>query len=161
VRPVQLLEIDVLAALAETCHRDTRFYFDGHFSHAQCDALYGTWFRKSCAGYADATFILQDASGIAAGYVTCHLDSKHDVVQGRIGLVGVSETMRGRGFGSAMLRYALAWFIQQGCNSVSVVTQARNHAAQRLYQRLGFLTVNSQTWYHKWYGQSESHRVLH
>jgi hypothetical protein len=31
------------------------------------------------------------------------------------------------------------------------VTQGRNLAAQRLYQRTGFLIRDLQLWYHKWY----------
>jgi ribosomal protein S18 acetylase RimI-like enzyme len=33
---------------------------------------------------------------------------------------------------------------------VSVVTQGRNVAAQRLYQRAGFVTASTQLWYHRW-----------
>jgi hypothetical protein len=34
---------------------------------------------------------------------------------------------------------------------VLVVTQGRNYAAQRLYQRNQFRTCEVQLWYHKWY----------
>jgi len=32
-----------------------------------------------------------------------------------------------------------------------VVTQGRNLAAQRLYQRNGFVTASLQLWYHRWF----------
>ena len=34
---------------------------------------------------------------------------------------------------------------------MKVVTQGRNIAGQRLYQRCGFLTRSVELWYHKWY----------
>jgi dTDP-4-amino-4,6-dideoxy-D-galactose acyltransferase len=46
---------------------------------------------------------------------------------------------------------SLGWFAQHGCDRVQVVTQGRNLAAQRLYQRAGFLTADLKLWYHKWY----------
>jgi hypothetical protein len=34
---------------------------------------------------------------------------------------------------------------------VQVITQGRNYAAQRLYQRAGFVTRKTELWYHKWF----------
>ena len=45
---------------------------------------------------------------------------------------------------------ALDWFATQGVEKVTVVTQGRNGAAQRLYQRCGFVTGSIHLWYHKW-----------
>jgi ribosomal protein S18 acetylase RimI-like enzyme len=37
-----------------------------------------------------------------------------------------------------------------GVQRVSVVTQGRNVAAQKLYQSCGFTTCSVQLWYHWW-----------
>jgi RimJ/RimL family protein N-acetyltransferase len=48
---------------------------------------------------------------------------------------------------------ALQWFADQGMDSMEVVTQGRNVAAQRLYQKCGFATKEVQLWYHHWFGE--------
>jgi ribosomal protein S18 acetylase RimI-like enzyme len=45
---------------------------------------------------------------------------------------------------------ALAWFCAQGLQRAQVVTQGRNIAAQRLYQKCGFRTGEIALWYHRW-----------
>tara|TARA_Y100000031_G_C7967214_1_gene268715 strand:- start:160 stop:300 length:141 start_codon:yes stop_codon:yes gene_type:complete len=40
--------------------------------------------------------------------------------------------------------------IDKKCSKVFVVTQGRNYAAQRLYLNVGFLTKETELWYHKW-----------
>jgi ribosomal protein S18 acetylase RimI-like enzyme len=42
------------------------------------------------------------------------------------------------------------WFSEEGVEVVSVVTQARNVRAQRLYQRYGFTTRSVKLWFHRW-----------
>jgi ribosomal protein S18 acetylase RimI-like enzyme len=69
---------------------------------------------------------------------------------GNIGLFAVAEAERGRGHGSRLLDAALAWFATYDLERVNVVTQGRNAAAQRIYQRAGFLTVDTRHWYHFW-----------
>jgi hypothetical protein len=39
----------------------------------------------------------------------------------------------------------------RGASVLTVATQARNIAAQRLYQRAGFLTSSVRVWYHRWF----------
>src|SRR5205823_4732394 len=102
---------------------------------SRVDNLYALWIEKSCHGYADAVLVF-DADGVN-GYITCRLDPL--TTRGSIGLVGVRATARGRGVARHLISAALDWFAQRGVSSVSVITQARNRAAQRAYQRAGFL----------------------
>lgn len=146
-------DVPRLERIAKTTHRDTRFYYDLNFPRDLCDALYETWIRRSCEGYADAVLVAE-AGGEVGGYISCHLDA--EARSGKIGLVGVGEGARGAGFGRALVERSLAWFHDQGAAEVTVVTQARNGAAQRLYQRCGFLTRDVNLWYHKWYRTSGS-----
>lgn len=146
-RPFQDSDIPGLQGIARTNHRDSRFYFDPHFPVEACDALYKTWIQRSCAGYADAVFVA-DVAGHPSGYISCHLPGKEPY--GQIGLLGVSPSTRGQGIGQSLVRQALDWFTDHNVDLVQVVTQGRNTAAQRLYQRCGFLTHQVQIWYHKW-----------
>lgn len=140
-------DIPALRPIAAINHRDSRFYHDGGFSPERCDELYATWIEKSCTGFADAVLVPAPESE-AVGYLSCHL---RDNGIGQIGLVGVSSAFQGKGLGQQMLDESMRWFSAAGVDRVEVVTQGRNIAAQRLYQRKGFLTKSVQLWYHKWF----------
>ena len=148
VRPVRDEDVDALRAIARTNHTDTRFYADPHFLRAACDELYDTWIRRSCEGWADAVLVA-DADGAAAGYVSVHRRGEH----GAIGLIGVAAGSRGRGLGDALARGALDWCAAAGLSACRVVTQGRNVAAQRLFQRCGFRTRSLDLWFHKWFDE--------
>jgi dTDP-4-amino-4,6-dideoxy-D-galactose acyltransferase len=153
VRNATAGDVAELAAIARSAHRDSRFYCDGRFPHDKCDELYATWLARSVSGdLADAVLTLDD-SGAAAGYVTC---TRRPDGSGNIGLFGVAERARGRGHGQRLLTGALGWFVERGVHRVSVVTQGRNAAAQRSYQRHGFLTRRVQLWYHQWPGDRDA-----
>jgi dTDP-4-amino-4,6-dideoxy-D-galactose acyltransferase len=153
VRPVRTEDIASLQRITQQSYLDTRFYFDPNFDRRVCDALYETWIKISCEGYADEVLVVE-LGGVPVGYISCHLDKKSQT--GKIGLVGVSDQVRGRGVGQTLVSSALEWFSAQGVKTVEVVTQGRNCAAQRLYQRCGFLTQTVQLWYHKWYTPKQS-----
>lgn len=148
VRRARLEDIRSLERIARSNHRDTRFYFDANFPRDLSDLLYETWIRLSCEGYADEVLVAE-IDGVPVGYVSCHLDAGSRT--GSVGLLGVSNRARGLGIGRALLFGALEWFSAQGTQEIDVVTQGRNYAAQRLYQRCGFLTKSVQFWYHKWF----------
>ncbi len=152
IRSVCSEDLPALQALARTAHNDTRFCSDSHFSRSRVDALYSTWIALDCQGRADKVFVATSPNNEPLGYITCHLDSA--MKQGQIGLVGVGEAARGKGLGRSMVRAALDWLASQDAQKITVVTQGRNVAAQRLYQRCGFLTLDVQLWYHKWYPAS-------
>lgn len=148
VRPVRSADIGALQTIARQSYLDTRFYFDLNFPRRLSDRLYETWIQRSCEGYAD-TVLVAELAGEPVGYISCHLDTESRA--GKIGLVGVSPHAQGQGLGSQLVQGAVEWFRAQHMHTVSVATQARNCAAQRLYQRCGFLVQNVQLWYHKWY----------
>ncbi len=140
-------DVATLKDIARVSHRDSRFYYDPNFPVSRCNAFYEVWIEKSCAGYANVVLIAE-CQGQPVGYITCDLLDHHD---GRIGLFAVSAEVRSEGFGEKLIKQSLRWFVEQGIESVSVVTQGRNCGAQRLYQKCGFLSRSVQVWYHRWF----------
>ena len=147
VRQSRPSDIPALQAIAQSSYGDSRFYFDPCFPIESCEALYETWIKRSCEGYADVVRVAE-VNDQPVGYVSCHL--MRNAPHGQIGLVGVGSQTRGMGVGQTLLYHSLDWFADHGVEVVRVVTQGRNIAAQRLYQRCGFLTHSVQLWYHKW-----------
>ncbi|MGA7729697.1 MAG: GNAT family N-acetyltransferase [Chloroflexia bacterium] len=146
IRLAQPADVPALRAIARTGYTDSRFYNDPRFPRHLCDRLYETWIEKSCSGYADAVLVahMQD---VPVGYITCHLQNEG---QGQIGLVGVSGLVQAKGIGTRLVEAATSWFATRDVRTISVVTQGRNIAAQRLYQRAGFLLSSMDIWYHLW-----------
>jgi dTDP-4-amino-4,6-dideoxy-D-galactose acyltransferase len=140
-------DLPALLAIAGSAYQDSRFYHDGHFSGRQCDQLYRAWIENSLNGFAQVVLVLGNP-GNPMGFITCNT-SENSI--GSISLLGVSSTSRGQGVGQKLIDASLAWFKKIGMLSVEVVTQGRNIAAQRLYQRNGFITKEMKLWYHKWF----------
>ncbi len=145
-------DLPVLREIARNTHRDTRFYFDGHFDRDKCDELYDTWVDNSFRGFAQAVLVA-DVANAPAAYLTCHLKGS----ESQIGLLGVGAQHQGRGLGTKLVQQFLKWSREHNAQRVSVVTQGRNLAAQRLYQRNGFVTASLQLWYHRWFPPSSAH----
>jgi dTDP-4-amino-4,6-dideoxy-D-galactose acyltransferase len=146
VLPAGPEDVPGLEEIAAASHTDSRFYFDHNFARERCAQLYATWIRQSCAGDAQAVLVKRREDR-PAGYVTCHWDGP----SGRIGLLGVAGWARGSGAGRELVEAALATFAAHGATGVSVATQGRNLASQRLYQRCGFVTRSVELWYHRWF----------
>ena len=141
-------DLDMLRETARTAYVHSRFYNDPCFSEEHCATLYDTWLIRSFReNYADAV-VVAELNGAAVAYITCQLIREKG--EGEISLIGVTESARGQNIGQQLVYYALDWFLQEGMQSVAVVTQGRNVPAQRLYQRCGFVTRSVQLWYHKW-----------
>ncbi len=152
LRPFQPGDLPGLQTLARASHRETRFFSDRNFSRQRAEDLYSTWITLEAQGRAQ-TVLVAAADNQPVGYISCHLDSARS--EGQIGLVGVSAEVRGQGIGKNLVQTALNWFRAQGARHVTVVTQGNNQAAQRLYQRCGFLSRDVRLWYHKWYPSSD------
>ena len=141
-------DLPELRRIARSSHTDTRFFFDDRFEWPRCEALYETWIQSSCEGFAQAVFVVE-SGGRVAGYVTCHLSKQAD--DGSIGLIAVDGLHQGKGLGRQLIAAAMDWFIAQKTSRVSVVTQGRNVAAQRLYARAGFIPRKLELYYHRWF----------
>jgi dTDP-4-amino-4,6-dideoxy-D-galactose acyltransferase len=149
LRPVQPNDLPGLQAMARTGHGDTRFFSDSNFPRHRAEELYSTWITLETQGRAAIVLVAASPANQPWGYISCHLDMARR--EGQIGLVGVSSEVRGMGIGKSLVMAALDWYRGQAINRVNVVTQGKNRAAQRLYQQCGFLALDLQLWYHKWY----------
>jgi dTDP-4-amino-4,6-dideoxy-D-galactose acyltransferase len=149
IRPWRDADLADLRRIAGSSHQTTRFYVDRNFPRDRCGALYETWIERSCGGEADMVLVAAVGDS-AVGYVTC-LRPSGPGDAGQIGLLGVAEAARGSGVGFRLVAAALDWFAHAQVGDVTVVTQERNLAALRLYERCGFVSHCRQRWYHKWY----------
>jgi dTDP-4-amino-4,6-dideoxy-D-galactose acyltransferase len=149
IRPVQPDDLPGLQAMARTGHGETRFFSDSHFPRQRAEELYSTWIILEAQGRAQTVLVAASATNQPLGYISCHLDPVRR--EGQIGLVGVSPEVRGRGIGKSLVIGAIDWYRDQNVHKVAVITQGKNQAAQRLYQQCGFISLELQLWYHKWY----------
>ena len=153
IRGAKVDDLPELRRIARLSHTDTRFFFDGRFLRERCESLYETWIQSSFEGFAQAVFVSDVEDGIG-GYVTCHLSRESD--EGNIGLIAVDSSQQGKGLGRQLVEAALDWFTSQNVHRVSVVTQGRNIAAQRLYARTGFIPRTLELYYHRWLRSGDS-----
>ena len=146
VRLARESDLPQLRRLARTLHHDSRFYFDQQFERSKCDSLYETWIERCCGDLAQTVFV-PEVDGQAVGYITCGSSGQET----HIGLLGVAGTHARAGLGRALVQRYLSWSVQPGVQRATVVTQARNTAAQNLYRSCGFLPATIQRWYHRWF----------
>jgi dTDP-4-amino-4,6-dideoxy-D-galactose acyltransferase len=139
-------DLPALQAIARSSHTASRFYYDPQFPRELCDRLYETWITKVCQSEPEGVLVVRRA-GLAVGYLACDLDSP---TTGTIGLVAVAESERGQHLGELLVRGSLSWFAARGRERVRVVSQARNLASARVYERMGFRTTSVEHWYHLW-----------
>lgn len=136
-----------LREVARQVARQSRYAFDPRFSAADTERLYRTWIDNAFKGYADAVVVAREsAGGPPLGFVCLKMHGELCDLQ----LVGVDEAHRQRRIAHALLRASLGWATGRGARRLQMVTQARNIAAQRLCQGLGFLTREVSLYYHLW-----------
>jgi dTDP-4-amino-4,6-dideoxy-D-galactose acyltransferase len=147
IRPAQASDLGRLSRLARTSHRNTRFYADAHFDRQRCDDLYALWLERSFSGeLADVVFV-PEVDGAPAGYVTVRRTPNGTA---RVGLVAIDPARRGAGHGAGLLAAAKQWCAARDIRQLTVVTQGRNAAAVRFYERAGFAAESVGFWYHRW-----------
>ncbi len=148
VRAARADDLPELRETATTAHTDTRFYFDERFPREAAARLYGVWIERSLDGSIADTVLTADVDGRPSGYVTAAFDPDSGLMT--IGLLAVAEHARGIGVGGRLLDGLRAHAQTVGATRISVATQARNVAAQRLYQASGFRTSEADAVYHRW-----------
>lgn len=135
-----------LRMLAYEAGWSSRFQCDARIAPSEFVRLYDTWIDRSCRGeIASAVFVAKIGEQVV-GFVT--LQSQDEVMQ--VGLIAIAATHRGRGIGSALLRYGGEYGVCDGCKILRMVTQANNKSAVRLCENLGMKLVRTRHWYHVW-----------
>lgn len=141
-------DIPNLREIAASIYADSRYYYDTNFDKAKIHEFYQSWVEKAVKGqFDDACYVMRDQANSIIAFCTAREGA---VGECSIGLVGSCQKRKVKGAGRAILDYALEQLAISGHNKVFVVTQGRNYAAQRLYQRAGFVTHKTELWYHKW-----------
>lgn len=137
-----------LQALAETVEWKTRYTNDKNFHQSDIRKFYREWVSKSIEGKLDdAVYHIKDGERIK-GFISI---KKEGVNFGSIGLVAVSSCSQGKGFGAALVSFAVNFLIESnGCAAVQVVTQSDNIGAQKTYEKIGFSVTDKSVWLHKW-----------
>ncbi len=144
-----LCDAEKLKEIATDIYKHSRYYFDLNFDRGKVTEFYQNWIEKAITGQFDDFAYVLYHKDIAVGF--CSI-AKVQESGARIGLIGVSDGYGGSGLGMYLLDSVLQKLrSEESINYVEVVTQGRNYAAQRLYQRCGFITKSTALWYHKWF----------
>ncbi|MCG6533248.1 MAG: GNAT family N-acetyltransferase, partial [Syntrophales bacterium LBB04] len=69
---------------------------------------------------------------------------------GDIGLFAVDAAMRRKNLGVSLVHTAQEWAHRRGLKSAQVVTQEKNVAACRLYEKCGYRIDKVEFFYHFW-----------
>ena len=132
IQTATLEDIPALQKYITSLFPESRFYNDPFFSGDDADRLYRAWIENSVRG--EAADIVFHIPG--AGFISCRKAGKHS---GQIVLIGVRKSFRGKGYGTALITEAMAWFRKKRINAVSVRTQLRNTEALNFYLHTGFI----------------------
>ena len=100
--------------------------------------------ERDCAAQPDGIFVAE-ADGAVVGYVTTRLDEFARI--GRIPNLAVTESYRGRGVASDLIRHAVEWMRGRGMAMAKIETLEQNQRGQSLYPKLGFVEVARQIHY--------------
>ena len=150
LREARAADTEFLFPIAKSAYTDSRFFADPRIPRDRAGELYVNWLRESIEGKRADVVFTAELDGRPIAYIGVEMAEG----EGVLGLLGIDETARGLGVGPALIERALEWVWEAGGSRVSVVTQGRNTVAQRVYQRLGFLTDSVQLWYHWWIPRS-------
>ena len=137
----------------------SRFQVDRNIPRERFEALYETWVDRSAQGdLADAVLVAcqHPPSSEGCGMVTIAL--REGI--GKISLIAVAESWRGRGVGRFLVAAAHRWMAAQGARQAVVVTQLANQPACRLYQSCGYSLDVVQDFYHFWPLEAPEARLL-
>jgi ribosomal protein S18 acetylase RimI-like enzyme len=130
----------------------SRFSLDPRFGRASFESLYAKWIQRSCSREIADVVLTASLGPVRIGFITGSLS----LPKARVGLIAVDGDSRGLGVGRQLMEGFAALAFAAGCSALSVVTQAENVSAVRLYSRVGFEEVGRLHWYHIWSESGES-----
>jgi dTDP-4-amino-4,6-dideoxy-D-galactose acyltransferase len=146
IRAVKVEDGDALARTADESFTQSRFHCDPFVGLARARALYRMWASNLARGLNDLTLIAE-VDGDMVGFlsvksVPCAPEA-YGFGIGRIELVAVKESHRGRGVVRALTARLVELAPGRGWALLGIGTQASNVRAIRAYQRVGFTPGDS------------------
>ena len=148
VRKARNQDIDELKKLTQNIYNLSRYYYDANFERSKVEEFYSGWIEKAVLGKFDDFAYILCKKDQPVGFCSVKLQGGNSA---SIGIFGMSNACSGKGLAKYLLDSTLLYLKKNNIKYISVVTQGRNYAAQRLYQRCGFITKSVELWYHKWF----------
>jgi len=136
----------LMHALAIQSGEYSRFAVDPHIPREKYEGLYKIWIESSVNKQIANEVLVILEKGAVAGMIT--LGEKSG--RGDIGLLAVDKKYRGKKYGIALVYAAHQWFVDHEYNSGQVVTQRKNQAACKLYEKCGYTVDTVEYYYHFW-----------
>lgn len=124
----------------------SRFNTDTNFNPNRFKDLYTLWIKNSVSKkIADSVLVYRTGSS-TRGMIT--LAAENDT--GKIGLIGVEHGGRRKNIGSELIKSAKEFFQRRDIFKIKVVTQEKNRAACKFYEKNGFFVLKRESVYHFW-----------
>jgi ribosomal protein S18 acetylase RimI-like enzyme len=128
----------VVAEIAGSAYRFSRFHLDPKFEKADADSLKREWVRNFFRGKRGDKLFVALREGRPAGFLLALKQPQACVID----LIAVSDDAQGCGIGAALIASCENAF--PDAEEISAGTQAANISSMRLYERLGFRLRASQ-----------------
>lgn len=106
-------------------------------------AIYKQWIINTFNGYAEKVLVAYKGES-PLGFIS--LKQKPEGIY--IDLIAVHATARGQGIAKSLIAKSIEYAISKNMN-LFVSTQVENIAANRLYQKMGFLQISTSLIYHR------------
>lgn len=124
----------------------SRFKVDEKIENERFEELYKLWIINSVNKKISKEVLVYYQEHEIAGFVT--LGEKNN--RADIGIIAVDSGFRGKGIGKALMVAAENWFLDEGYDSIQVVTQENNKPACGLYKSCGYDIESIENFYHLW-----------
>ena len=134
-----------LEDLALESGKYSRFKTDKRLQKGEFEKLYKLWIKKA---FEQKEVITEQQEGSIKGMITLEINRP----TAKIGLIAVDSAHRGQGVAQKLLHVAAQHAHSKGCQQLQVSTQANNTPACNLYQKAGFILMNSVHIYHYYMG---------
>ena len=129
-------------------------YLSGEYSRFQKDPklqpkfklMYQTWVNNACSGSYDGHILALGDTGDYQAMITYKIESE----TAKIGLIGVSENMQGKGIGRALMNQVESKAKISGASILEVPTQQQNKSAMSFYTSIGYDLKKTEHIYHLW-----------
>ena len=141
----QKKDISTLKKKFATRFNFTRYYTDDNFKKNKILKFYKNWIERSVKGQFDNYTLLMKEKNKIIGFCTLTERSNDTVI---IGLVSVVKSQNN--YGLNLIKGVENFLYLKGFKKLYVVTQGRNHQAQKLYDKCFFKIDKVECYYHLW-----------